>query len=239
MSTLRTHDRMSPGPEPEPDFLPRLKTGDRMDSATFMTIYERMPEGFRAQLIRGVVYVALPMSADHGGSNSDVSAWLGAYRAKTPGVRSYAGSTIRLGPQDNPEPDAALVILPGYGGQARIDGKYLDGAPELVIEVSYSTQAYDLNDKLAAYREAGVREYVVVLGEDRIEWLVLRDGRYETHAPEPDGLLRSTVFPGLWLDAPALLAGDIARLFAAVDRGTSTPEHAAFVARLAEALIGK
>jgi Uma2 family endonuclease len=204
-----------------------------------MTIYERMPEGFRAQLIRGVVYVALPMSADHGGSSSDVSAWLGAYRARTPGVRSYAGSTIRLGPEDNPEPDAALVILPGHGGQARIDGKYLVGAPELVVEVSYSTQAYDLNDKLAAYREAGVREYVLILGANRIEWLILRDGRYEPLAPDTDGLLHSTVFPGLWLDAPALLAGDIARVFAAVDRGTSTPEHSAFVASLAEALAGE
>ena len=48
-----------------------------------------------------------------------------------------------------------------------------------------------------------------------------------------DGLYRSIVFPGLWLDPIALLRNDTRRLRAVADVGCATPEHAAFVARLA------
>lgn len=233
MTTLRTADQ----PAPAPDLSPiRLDSGDRMDSDTFLAIYEQMPEGFRAQLIRGVVLVASPMTADHGGPNSDASLWLGYYRARTPGVRSFAAATIRIGPGSTPEPDASLMILPECGGQARIENHFIVGAPELIVEVSYSSRAVDLLDKRVVYEEAGVREYVVVDLRDRVvHWLAPRDGRFEPVAPDGDGLHRSEVFPGLWLDPKALAEGDAARLLAAVERGTASPEHAAFVARLAAA----
>jgi hypothetical protein len=46
-------------------------------------------------------------------------------------------------------------------------------------------------------------------------------------------MYRSQVFPGLWLDPHALFDDDSERLFATLDRGLATPEHAAFVADLA------
>ena len=49
-----------------------------------------------------------------------------------------------------------------------------------------------------------------------------------------DGLYRSKVFPGLWLDPAALLRGDLAGVLATLDRGLASPEHAAFVAKLAD-----
>lgn len=236
MTTLRTADRPPPPRDLEPI---RLDSGDRMDSDTFMAIYERMPEGFRAQLIQGVVLVASPMTADHGAPNSDVSFWLGYYRTRTPGVRSFAATTIRIGPDDNPEPDASLMILPECGGRARIEDHFIVGAPELIVEVSYSSRAVDLRDKRTVYEAAGVREYIVVdLRDAVVHWLALRDGRFEEVAPGDDGLHRSGVFPGLWLDAKALVEGDAARLLAAVERGTASPEHAAFVARLEAARQG-
>jgi hypothetical protein len=233
MTSLRTTDRPESRPELEPP--PRLDSGDRMDSETFMAIYEQMPEDFRAQLIRGVVHVATPITADHGRTNCDVCGWLGVYHLRTPDVQPYAATTIQLGPIDNPEPDSSMMIRPECGGQARIQNRYITGAPELLVEVAYSTLDVDLNDKLAAYEAAGVREYVVVIIGEAVRWHVLRDGRYELATPGEDGLYRSTVFPGLWLDPVALVEGDVARLAAAVERGTATPEHAAFVARLAEA----
>jgi hypothetical protein len=45
-------------------------------------------------------------------------------------------------------------------------------------------------------------------------------------------LLRSEVFPGLWLDAAALVRGELATVLAIVQQGLGSPEHAAFVARL-------
>jgi hypothetical protein len=50
-----------------------------------------------------------------------------------------------------------------------------------------------------------------------------------------DGIYRSHVFPGLWLDPIALIVGDTRRLRAVLDLGFGTPEHAQFVARLARA----
>jgi len=232
MSTLQFRDR-TPQRLASPGSM-LLRTGDRLDAETFIQLYERMPEGFRAELIGGIVYVALPMTTDHGGSSSDVSFWLGSYRLRTPGVRAFAGATIRLGSAESPEPDASLVILPECGGQASLTGGYIVGAPELVVEVAYSTRATDLNDKLKAYEKAGVREYVVVLPQDlAVQWFVNRDNQFIPHLPGDDGLFRSTMFPGLWLDGEALIRDDVGRLVAVIERGTNTPEHAAFVKELA------
>ena len=70
---------------------------------------------------------------------------------------------------------------------------------------------------------------------DEVYWFVLRLGRFIDLPPGPDGIYRSEVFPGLWLDPVALLAGDLRRLQAVVDLGCATPEHAAFVAQMAAA----
>ena len=53
--------------------------------------------------------------------------------------------------------------------------------------------------------------------------------------PAADGILRSAVFPGLWLDPAALVRGDKARVKAVLQGGLDSPEHAAFVARLERA----
>ena len=74
----------------------------------------------------------------------------------------------------------------------------------------------------------------MALDPDELHWFVLRDGRFERQPPGDDGIYRSEVFPGLWLDPSALFADDLERLVAVVDLGVATPEHAAFVARLDE-----
>jgi Uma2 family endonuclease len=112
----------------------------------------------------------------------------------------------------------------------------LRGVPELVIEVAEATRFLDLGPKLDDYERAGVREYLVrAIEPDEIYWFVLRNGRFADLEPGPDGIYRSEVFPGLWLDPAALVAGDRRRLRAVVDLGCATPEHAAFVATLAAA----
>jgi hypothetical protein len=49
---------------------------------------------------------------------------------------------------------------------------------------------------------------------------------------EADGIFRSRVFPGLWLDADAVLANQRKRVLAILEQGLATPEHASFVAKL-------
>ena len=63
-------------------------------------------------------------------------------------------------------------------------------------------------------------------------WWVLREGEYQTLLPDDAGVLRSEVFPGLWLDVPALIADNLANLLATLQRGLSSDEHTSFVAQL-------
>jgi Uma2 family endonuclease len=147
---------------------------------------------------------------------------------------------VRLDPESEPQPDCLLFIKPEYGGRVRIDEDgFIEGAPDLVAEVAASSASYDLGTKLEAYRDSGVREYVVWRVYDRdIDWYVLRGEQFERLSPGQDGILKSTAFPGLWLDPAALLRGDVNAVLAVVQRGSRSPEHAEFVARLEAARIG-
>jgi Uma2 family endonuclease len=214
---------------------PPLETGDRLTRDEFERRYDAMPQLKKAELINGVVYVPSPVRLfQHGRPNRHLSAWLGNYEAATPGVLGGDNTTARLDLLNEPQPDLILLIDPACGGQAQISpDDYIEGAPELVAEVAASSASMDLHDKLDLYRRMGVREYLVCRVLDRqLDWFVLRGRQYRRLKPGKDGLLRSKVFPGLWLDPEALLAGNLARVLAVVREGTASPEHAAFVARL-------
>ncbi len=43
-----------------------LQNGDRMTQQEFHRLYEQTPEGFKAELIGGIVYVASPLYPAHG-----------------------------------------------------------------------------------------------------------------------------------------------------------------------------
>ena len=143
-------------------------------------------------------------------------------------------TTARLDLLNEPQPDLLLLILPERGGQARITADdYIEVAPEWVGEIAASSASYDLHTKLEAYRRNGVRDYVVWRVLDReVDWFVLHGDRYDRLLPDADGLLKSTVFPGLWLDPAALVRGDLAKVLAVVQEGIASREHGDFVARL-------
>ena len=225
-----------PAPTRHPvELVPELENGDRLTREEFERRYEAMPNLKKAELIEGVVYMPSPVrQRRHSRPHLHVCNWLGHYEAGTPGVEGGDNGSIRLDLDNEPQPDAFLFIQPECGGQARISSDdYVEGAPDMVAEVASSSASYDLGVKLQVYRRNGVREYVVWRVLDRqIDWFVLREGRYESMALSADGLYRSTVFPGLWLDPVALRDHDLARVLAVVQEGLNTAEHADFVARL-------
>jgi Uma2 family endonuclease len=212
-----------------------LEHGDRLSRAEFERRYDAMPNLKKAELIEGVVYMPSPVRLQsHGRPHAHLITWLGVYEAGTPGVQTADNSTARLDLDNEPQPDGVLFIAPERGGQARLSADdYLEAAPELVGEVSASSASYDLHAKLHVYRRNEVREYVVwrVL-ERAVDWFVLRAGQYERLPPDADGILRSRIFPGLWLDPAALVRTDLAAVLAVLQQGLASPEHAAFVARL-------
>jgi Uma2 family endonuclease len=221
----------------ESGVIPPLENGDRLTRAEFERRYEAMPELNKAQLVEGEVYMPSPVRHErHSHPHTRLVAWLGIYETDTPGVEAGDTGSIRLDLLNEPQPDAYLIIRPERGGQARIsEDDYIEGAPELVAEVASSSASYDLGKKLNAYVRNGVREYVVWRVLDRqVDWFVNREGRFERIPPAADGILRSKVFPGLWLDPTALVRGEKATVKAILQHGLNSPEHADFVARLGE-----
>lgn len=215
--------------------IPPLESGDHLTAAEFERRFDAMPDLKKAELLEGVVFVPSPVSLDrHGEPHSDLVAWIAVYKAHTPGVRSGADSTVRLDRRNVPQPDGLLFIDPACGGQATVDDAgYVRGGPEFAGEVSATTASLDRNLKREVYRRFQVQEYLVwrVLDEE-LDWFTLHGRQFRRLAGGRDGIYRSRVFPGLWLDSAALIAGDLARVLAVLQQGLASPEHAAFVERL-------
>ncbi|PSN16600.1 hypothetical protein C7293_01920 [filamentous cyanobacterium CCT1] len=213
---------------------PPLESGDRLTRPEFERRYAAAAVT-KAELIEGVVYVASPLRfQQHAEPHSRLDTWLGTYVAFTPGTRSGIEPTVRLDLDNEPQPDIVLLIDELAGGRARLseDG-YLEGSPELVIEIAPSSAAIDLGDKKQAYRRNGVAEYLVwQVFENKVDWYVLNDGDYQSLPMGDDGIIRSRQFPGLWLAVSAILQGDMAQVLAVLQLGLQSPEHEAFVVSL-------
>jgi Uma2 family endonuclease len=216
--------------------LPPLHNGDRLTQPEFHRRYEAYPEDVKFELIGGTVYMASPLKGPHGTYHFKLAIALGLYEAATPGIEGADNMTTILGPEGEPQPDLMLRLLKECGGQSEYnEDKYLVGAPELVAEVAHSSRAIDLGSKLDDYRAAGVQEYLVLCVEEQeLHWFHFPSRRRVK--PDRTGVFASRIFPGLWLDGPALLARDSTRLIATVQRGLASPEHEAFARRLAEKL---
>jgi Uma2 family endonuclease len=225
---------MSTVDRPQARTLLPLEDGQRLDQPTFRERYAAMGEGKWFELIEGVVYMASPLFDGHGGGDYDVTGWLFHYQRFTPGVRGVANVSTILGDDSEVQPDLQLRIKENSGGRARVEDGYVVGAPELVVEIGKSSRSRDLGPKKADYEKAGVLEYLFVgIEPEEVRWFVRRDGHFVEMKPGEDGIYRSEVFPGLWLDPKALFEEDLNGLIAALERGLATPEHARFVAELA------
>jgi len=209
-----------------------LSAGDTLTWQEFERRWDATPEVKFAELIGGKVYMPSPLSVWHGEEVSVAIYWVAHYAAHTPGCKALANPTCRmLG--DAPQPDVCLRIEENCGGHSRVQDNFLHGAPELVVEVCLSSAAYDLHEKKDLYEQAGVGELVaLLLHEQEVRWYRLEAGRYALLKPTTKGVFHSVVFPGLWLNVPALLKGDVLALRATLERGLATPEHGEFVRRL-------
>ena len=212
---------------------PPLREGDRLTSDEFLRRWEAMPDLKHAELIDGLVHMPSPVSIQHSDFHAPLTGWLANYAAGTPGCRAGSEGTWLMGERNVPQPDIAFRILPEYGGQSRVEGDYAAGAPELVVEVAASSRARDLGVKLKLYERMGVREYLIADSRHRkLHWKESINGKFQPLEPGLDGIFRSRFFHGLWLDPEALWSIDLPRLFAVLEQGLATPEHAEFVAQL-------
>jgi Uma2 family endonuclease len=216
--------------------IPLLENGDKLSLHEFERRYNAMPNLKKAELIEGIVYImpAALRFRSHGQPHGWILTWLGTYEVATISVALGVEPTVRLDLDNEPQPDAVLLINPEAGGQARLsEDDYIEGAPELIVEIAASSVAIDLHAKKQAYRRNGVKEYIVwqVL-DQKLTWFYLEQGEYLELATDSNGILRSQVFPGLWLGVAELLAGNMQSVLTVLQTGLQSPEHAAFVQKL-------
>lgn len=215
--------------------IPILENGDRMNRFEFEKRYEQISEDKKVELINGVVYMAAALRyKGHGFPHSLIITWLGLYVSQTPGVELADNTTVRLDIDNEPQPDALLRIKSELGGQSRIsDDDYIEGAPELIVEISGSTVSYDLHDKLNVYRRHGVKEYIVWRVYDQeIDWFYLDQGEYKKLEPDNLGLIESREFPGLVLSVNALLEENLAEVLAELGKYLKSSSHENFIETL-------
>lgn len=223
---------MSASTNQPPRLIPLLENGDMLSRAEFEQRYQAIPYIKKAELIEGIVYIksSIPFET-HAEPHANLIGWLGNYKIATPGVCLGDNPTVRLDFDNEPQPDAVLLIDPNGGGQSRLsDDGYIEGAPELVAEIAASTASIDLRDKKRVYRRNGVKEYLVwQVMEGRFDWFFLQDGEYISLTPNAEEIIRSQVFPGLWLSVSALLNGNMLEVIATLQTGLATPEHQQFL----------
>lgn len=235
METIQTLARPTRAGELPLIDVPPLNPGDHLSRAEFERIYDAHPEIKKAELIEGVVHMPSPIHiTQHSEPHARIIGWLTVYLAATPGVRLGDTGTVRLDLENEVQPDAFLRIEAERGGKSRVTpDDYLEGPPELIAEIAASSAAYDLHSKKRVYQRSGVQEYLAAqMRDQRVDWFVLRESVYANLLPDENGILKSEVFPGLWLNVKAFWAGDVAQLLATLQQGIATAEHAEFVTRL-------
>lgn len=214
--------------------LPRLRHGERLSRDEFQRRYEAMSD-VKAELLDGVVYiVSSPVSEYHGNPHADLVTWMGFYRAYTPGIVNGDNTTLRLPVDADAQPDGYLRIAESHGGRTCLDESgYVIGAPDLIGEVAYSSLAYDKSVKRPIYQREKVREFILWRVEERIiDWYALHGESYDELSVDPSGIIRSEIFPGLWLDVTAMVRGDLAKVLEVLQQGIATEAHAEFVRKL-------
>jgi len=215
--------------------IPPLINGDKLTRYEFERRYNAMPNLKKAELIEGIVYMGAALRfKSHGQPHAWIIIWLGTYATLTPGVALGIEPTVRLDLDNEVQPDGVLLIEPKAGGQSRFsDDDYIEGAPELIVEIAASTAAIDLHAKKQAYRRNGVAEYIVwqVL-DQKLRWFYLEQGEYLELLPATDGISRSRIFPGLWLSSAELLAGNMPQVLSVLQTGLQSSEYAEFAKKL-------
>jgi Uma2 family endonuclease len=210
---------------------PPLVNGDRMTQAEFHRRYEMYDEDQKWELVGGIVYMASPLGRDHSGYDGKIGLALEIYESETPGVEVLHNATTILGEASEPQPDLAMRVLPEFGGQSRTtEDNYVEGSPELMVEVAHSTRSLALHGKRDDYQRAGAIEYIVVcVEEQQIRWFHFPSGRFIQ--PDRQGISKSRAFPGLWLDIDSVLRRAGRRVREVVELGLASRAHAAFVRR--------
>jgi Uma2 family endonuclease len=235
-TTIQRSSNGAPKKTAAPPVIPRLLNGDHLTVPEFERRYEAVEEDQRAELIEGIVVMSPPISSDHGRTNSLMNWLLHHYATATPRTAVAVNTSVHLDGKNEYQPDVMLWIETGNLSGLHMGATgLLEGRPELAVEIALSSHSYDLHEKKAVYQRNQVPEYIVwEVMDARIQWFMLKDGEYVLSKERADGVHCSRIFPGLWLNMPALIAGDSKKAFRSLEKGIKSAGHKAFVKKLAK-----
>ena len=176
-------------------------TKPKHNLVTVPEFYRLIPDGQKADLIDGVIYMASPDSIHSNDLTVLVAFLLRGYNAaRRIGGRVYVNRVaFRLARRRAPEPDVAYIRPERIHLVSATDVK---GAPDIAVEVvSPESRIRDYRLKKRIYQEAGVTEYWILdPRKDRFEFHQLIEGKYRAMELEREHIFRSQVLPGFWLD---------------------------------------
>lgn len=180
---------------------------------TFEEFCARSPDGQKADLIDGEVFVASPDSF-HAGT---LFGWLHAlmsFYVEAKDLGQIVGSRIafRLGDRNGPEPDLAILHK---RHASRIHENFVEGPPDLAMEiVSPESIERDYEKKYLQYQRAGVPEYWIIDEELEAVRLFVQGPRHRfREVPPRKGTYHSQVLPGFRLDSAWLWSGPRPKLW--------------------------
>jgi Uma2 family endonuclease len=183
---------------------PRRKADS--DLVTVEEFFCLVPDGQKADLIDGVIYMASPDTRRSDRLGGLIKFLLQGY-AEAKGLGEVYGSRFAFALSEfrAPEPDVAFVRTARL---TLVSDRHMVGGPDIAVEiVSRDSRQRDYGEKKQLYAEAGVAEYWIIDPlQRRCEFHRLHEGRYELGPLEHNRIFRSVVLEGFWLDVEWLLA---------------------------------
>jgi Uma2 family endonuclease len=159
-------------------------------------------DGWKYEIIDGVLYMSPPPRINHQDILGELFSKMRTHaKRRRLGKVLCAPCGVRLPGQ--PVPVDADILFVRRPRLAMIGERYVNGAPDLIVEIlSPSNASYDLETKFAQYERAGVEEYWVVIPWDKmVRVFRLVRGRYQLVGEYGSGQrARSSVLTGFTID---------------------------------------
>ena len=154
-----------------------------------------------AEWVDGVVLPSPPPTAQHQDLVAFFMCALRDHCEESAGGRVFfSGYQTRLADIGRGREPDVMYVSPER--RHLITEMYLDGAPDLAIEiVQAETRLIDRGAKYAEYEMSGVKEYWIIDPEiRRADFFVLVGDRYDRRRPDTGSIITSTTVPGFWID---------------------------------------
>jgi Uma2 family endonuclease len=191
---------------------------------TVEEFFETVPDGVKADLLDGVIYMASPDSPRSDKIGRFIGTTLQGFARRRGGLGEVYGSRVAyaLARHHAPEPDVSFV---SSERAAIIHPTRGVAAPDIAVEiVSEDSQSRDYLRKRVLYEEAGVREYWIIDPlQNRCTFLRLRDGQFQEVPLQRDRFFHSEVLPGFWLDVAWLVAHPLPDEFECLEQVLAGP----------------